>query len=74
MGFVVMKMGGEPDDVAINANLVTHIRSASGPYTDIYFKEHCVAVELPFQEVLMRLASQDQRSPDGKPERHWLTP
>jgi hypothetical protein len=53
--FVVMRSGGEPGEVAINADLVTHIRSASGPFTDIYFRDHRVAVHGSFADVVKRL-------------------
>ena len=50
-----MKKGGEPGDVAINPDRVTHVRAASGPFTDIYFGEHRVAVEGSFAQVVARL-------------------
>jgi hypothetical protein len=53
--FVVMRSGGEPGEVAINADLVTHVRSASGPFTDIYFRDHRVAVHGNFADVVKRL-------------------
>jgi hypothetical protein len=52
---IVMKKGGEPGDVAINPDLVTHVRTASGPFTDVYFGEHRVAVEGTFAQVVARL-------------------
>lgn len=55
MKFVVMRSGGEPGEVAINAELVTHVRSASGPFTDIYFRDHRVAVHGSFADVVKRL-------------------
>jgi hypothetical protein len=56
MRLVVMKKGGEPGDVAVNADLVTHVRTASGPFTDIYFGEHRVAVQGTFMDVVNRLS------------------
>jgi hypothetical protein len=53
--FVVMRSGGEPGEVAVNAELVTHVRSASGPFTDIYFRDHRVAVHGNFADVVKRL-------------------
>jgi hypothetical protein len=53
--FVVMRSGGEPGEVAVNADLVTHVRSASGPFTDIYFRDHRVAVHGSFADVVKRL-------------------
>ena len=56
MRLVVMKWGGEPGDVAINPERVTHIRAASGPFTDIFFGEHHIAVQGAFLDVVNRLA------------------
>lgn len=55
MKLVILKKGGEPGEVAINPALVTHVRSMAGPYTDIYFGPHRVAVEGSFQQVLFKL-------------------
>ena len=55
MKLIVMKKGGEPGDVAINPDRVTHVRTASGPFTDIYFGEHRVTVEGTFAQVVARL-------------------
>ena len=56
MRFVTLKKGGEPGEVAINPAMVTHVRSMTGPYTDIYFGAHRVAVEGTFQQVVDKLA------------------
>jgi hypothetical protein len=62
-----MKKGGEPGEVAINPDLVTHVRTASGPFTDIYFGEHRVAVEGTFSQVVARLTGQpDAAAPAAK--------
>lgn len=58
MKLIIMKKGGEPGDVAINADRVTHVRTASGPFTDIYFGEHRVTVEGTFAQVVARLNGQ----------------
>ena len=50
-----MKRGGTPGKVAINTDLVTYVRSAPGPFTDIHFGEHHVSVEGSFEQVLARL-------------------
>ncbi|HYD36926.1 MAG TPA: hypothetical protein VEA60_04900 [Allosphingosinicella sp.] len=55
MKLIIMKKGGEPGDVAINPDRVTHVRTASGPFTDIYFGEHRVTVEGTFNQVVARL-------------------
>lgn len=67
---VVMKKGGEPGDVAINPDQVTHVRTSSGPFTDIYFGEHRVAVEGSFQQVVARLTGQAE--PLAPPSRNWM--
>jgi hypothetical protein len=59
---IVMKKGGEPGQVAINPDKVTHVRTASGPFTDIYFGEHRVAVEGTFSQVVSRLTGQAEDS------------
>lgn len=63
MKLVIMKKGGEPGNVAINPELVTHVRAASGPFTDIFFGEHRVAVEGAFAEVVAKLTGE----PGGAP-------
>jgi hypothetical protein len=68
---IVMKKGGEPGDVAINPDLVTHVRTASGPFTDIYFGEHRVAVEGTFAQVVARLTGQAE-VPDGASAKSWF--
>lgn len=74
MKLVVMKKGGEPGDVAINPELVTHVRTASGPFTDIYFGEHRVAVEGTFSQVVARLSGQADIPSAGPPAsaRTWM--
>ena len=67
---VVLKKGGEPGDVAINPELVTHVRTSSGPFTDIYFGEVRVAVEGTFQQVVARLTGQAE--PAAPAARHWM--
>jgi hypothetical protein len=52
---VIFKKGGEPGDVAINPDRVTHVRTSSGPFTDIWFGDTRVAVEGTFQQVIAKL-------------------
>jgi hypothetical protein len=66
-----MKKGGEPGEVAINPDRVTHIRSAAGPYTDIYFGEHRVAVEGSFRQVVDRLADLDSAPAEPALDKNW---
>lgn len=66
MKLIVMKKGGEPGEVAINPERVTHVRAASGPFTDVYFGEHRVAVEGTFAQVVARLTGQSDAASAGK--------
>jgi hypothetical protein len=68
---VVMKKGGEPGEVAINPDRVTHVRAASGPFTDIYFGEHRVAVEGSFSQVVARLSGQSEAT-DPHSAKNWF--
>ena len=71
MKLVIFKKGGEAGDVAINPDLVTHVRSMAGPFTDIYFGPHRVAVEGAFRQVVERLSVQ-AAVPEAAPSRDWL--
>ena len=71
MKLIVMKKGGEPGNVAINPEKVTHVRAASGPFTDIYFGEHRVAVEGSFAQVVARLADQAEAD-EGLSAKSWF--
>ncbi len=53
---IVMRRGGG-GNVAVNPERVTHICSAAGAFTDIFFDGHQVAVEGTFEEVVARLAA-----------------
>jgi len=57
---VVMRKGGG-GKVAINPEQVTHVRSAAGAFTDIFFDGHQVAVEGTFEEVVARLSGADPK-------------
>jgi len=72
---VIMKKGGEPGEVAINPAMVTHIRAASGPFTDIWFGETRVAVEGTFAQVVARLSGDDlplSQPLQPHPPKNWL--
>lgn len=71
MKLIVMKKGGEPGEVAINPDRVTHVRAASGPFTDIYFGEHRVAVEGSFAQVVASLSGQAEL-PDSAGAKNWF--
>ena len=60
MPLVVLKRGGQPGHIAINPALVTYVRSASGPFTDIHFGEHHVSVEGSFEYVVGKLSGDPQ--------------
>jgi hypothetical protein len=59
---VMMKKGGG-GRVAINPEQVTHIRSATGAFTDVFFNGHQVAVEGTFEEVVALLSDFNRRMP-----------
>ena len=61
---VIMKKGGG-GRVAINPEQVTHVRSATGAFTDVFFEGHQVAVEGTFEEVVARLSELNRRAPQG---------
>ena len=71
MRMVVLKRGGEPGEVAINPEMVTHVRSMAGPFTDIYFGEHRVAVQGTFAEVVLALTGEVRGAPE-RAEKAWL--
>jgi hypothetical protein len=61
---VVMKKGGG-GRVAINPEQVTHVRSATGAFTDVFFDGHQVAVEGTFEEVVALLSDHHRRTPQS---------
>jgi hypothetical protein len=61
---VVMKKGGG-GRVAINPEQVTHVRSATGAFTDVFFDGHQVAVEGTFEEVVALLSDHNRRMPQA---------
>jgi hypothetical protein len=69
---VVMKRGGQPDNIAINPERVTYVRSASGPFTDIHFGEHHVSVEGTFEQVVAKLSGEADGVPQREAPRTWL--
>lgn len=56
MKLVIMKKGGESGEIAINPDMVTHVRQTPGQFTDIYFGETRVAVEGTFRQVVEKLS------------------
>ena len=55
---IVMRKGGG-GKVAVNPEHVTHVRSASGAFTDIFIGDQQIAVEGAFEEILARLTTPD---------------
>lgn len=73
MKLVVFKKGGEPGDVAINPERVTHVRTASGPFTDIYIGDQRIAVEGTFAQVVAKLAGSAEPAAEPPPQiKSWL--
>ena len=70
MKLVVMKKGGEAGEVAINVDKVTHIRSAAGPFTDVWFGDHRVAVEGSFRQVVAALSGAMPPA-EAAPDKNW---
>ena len=65
--FVTFKRGGMPGRVAINAALVTDVRSSAGPFTDIFMGDHQVTVDGTFEHVVTMLSGKredESQSPD----------
>lgn len=60
--FLVMRKGGG-GKVAINPELVTHVRSANGAFTDVFFEGQQVAVEGTFEDVVRQLSAAERRAP-----------
>lgn len=67
MKLVILKRGGEPGNVAINPNLVTHVRASSGPFTDVHFGDYRIAVEGSFHHVVAMLSGLDDPTPAAAP-------
>ena len=73
---VVMKKGGG-GKVAINPDQVTHIKSATGAFTDVFLNGQQVAVEATFEEVVALLSdphrrADEMRSPELGPGQRGL--
>ncbi len=69
---VIMKKGGEPGEIAINPDRVTHVRTSSGPFTDVYFGDTRVAVEGTFAQVVARLSGDDTPFGQTPQPKNWL--
>ncbi|HEX8217321.1 MAG TPA: hypothetical protein VF577_07640 [Allosphingosinicella sp.] len=63
MKLITMRRGGAGGQVAINVDLVTQIRSTTGPFTDIYFAGEFVTVEGQFAQVAARIAAAARPEP-----------
>lgn len=63
--FITFKRGGQPGRVAINASLVTDVRSSAGPFTDIFLGNHQVTVDGTFDHVVTLLSGR-READDGQ--------
>ena len=72
---VIFRKGGEPGEVAINPEHVSHVRTASGPFTDIYIGDQRIAVEGSFSHVLAKLTGSSEPIAEPPPQvKSWLAP
>jgi len=70
---IVFRKGGEAGEVAINPEHVSHVRTASGPFTDIYIGEQRVAVEGSFAQVIARLTGGVEPAAGPPPQvKSWI--
>ena len=68
---IVLKKGGG-GKVAINPELVTHVRSATGAFTDVFLSGQQVAVEGTFEEIVALISRHTQHAPQGAADsRDW---
>lgn len=65
--FLVMRKGGG-GKVAINPDMVTHVRSANGAFTDVFFEGQQVAVEGTFEDVVRQLSVAERRATPAGPQ------
>ncbi len=72
MELVVLKKAGEPGKVALNPELVTHLRSGPGNFVDVFFGDVKVAVEGTFEEVVNRISGVDIVSIQSDPAKQWF--
>ena len=72
MELVVLKKAGEPGKIAINPDLVTHLRSSPGNFVDVFFGDVKVAVEGTFEEVVNRISGVDVVSIQQDPAKQWF--
>jgi hypothetical protein len=72
---VILKKGGEPGEIAINPDMVSHVRQTPGQFTDIYFGETRVAVEGTFRQVVEKLTGAGGVGVQGGPAggRQWIS-
>ena len=83
MALVILKKAGEPGEVAINPDRVTHVRSTNSLFTDIFFGEQQVSVEGSFKQIVSLLAHPDRAGTAATPApaiaearpqvRSWIT-
>ena len=73
MRYVVLMKAGEPGKIAINPELVTHLRQNPGNFVDLFFGETKVAVAGTFEEVVNKLAGEEVTRRDRDPARDWFS-
>lgn len=73
MRLVILKKAGEPGKVAINPELVTHLRSGPGNFVDMFFGEVKVAVEGTFEDVANRLCGEQVAMRSGDRTKDWYS-
>jgi hypothetical protein len=71
--FVILKRAGEPGKVAVNPAMVTELRSSSGPFIDIHFGDHRIAVEGTLQQVIAALSKPQDAPREAPAAESWLT-
>lgn len=73
MQIVVFKKAGEPGKVAINPELVTHLRSGPGNFVDLFFGDVKVAVEGSFEGVVNALCGAEVAKRERDPAKDWYS-
>jgi hypothetical protein len=72
MRLVILNKAGEPGKVAINADLVTHLRAGPGNFVDLFFGDTKVAVAGTFEEVASRLSGSQLSHGTRDPAKDWF--
>ena len=70
---IILQKAGEPGNVAINPDMVTHLRQGPGNFVDVFFGETKVAVAGTFEDVANRLSGEEVARRGRDPARDWFT-